>query len=552
MLPYDHPELFQSDSVAKDLTITYSGGTLTNSELLYESFEMDDSLCSGEQVEFGECISTMVKFDVCVDDVWTSLEGEEITITITPEDGDSVPLGVFKVTSDVPSADLKVRSITAYDAMSEILNAELVTWYDGLFPNEGDTVTLLQFRNSLFTYLGITQESVSLINDSVVIEKTISTTSLSGKDVLNCICQMNGVFGKIGRDGKFKYVSLEPIGGSLYPAETLYPKTDLYPQISVPVERLPNGSYIDCTYENYVTDYIDKVQIRMEENDIGVIVGSGTNAFIIQSNFLLFGKSSADLTPIAQAIYDKVSVISFQPIQATLIGNPLREVGDGIRIVTTYQTINTYVLRRKLTGIQSLRDYVVAESPKERSENITDTHHELMMLMGKANILERTIEQTQSTIVNVAGGLQTQITQNANAITAKASKEDGDAQEFAYKLTSEKFELIANENVVFRCNKNGISVIGSTGTTVLNAASAEIGTVKTTTLKLLTGYDTYETVNHTFGVTTESKNVITGGVLTYKADLGGYIITGSPSVQTISYLKYQYNASMKVLTIGNL
>ena len=426
MLPYANPELFRNDSVAKSLTITYTGGQFTNSDLISESFEMTESINTDEQIQFGECSSTMVKFQTFANNIYESMVGKVLTISITPSGGASVPLGVFKVASDEPSADLKIRTITAYDSMADIFNTELATWYEGLFPNEGDTVTCLQFRNSLFTYLGIDQESVSLINDSVVIEKTITTTSLSGRDVLYCICQLNGVFGKIGRDGKFKYLSVEPVGEeALYPSEELYPADDLYPSDgsggSAP-EEIPTGTYISCQYENYETELIDKVQIRMKENDIGCIVGSGTNAFIIENNFLLFGKSTEDLTPIATAIYNKISGVVFRPATMTVVGNPLREIGDGLRLETKYVTIDTYVLNRKLKGIQSLRDDISANSTKERDESLTDTHHELMQLLGKSNVLERTIEQTQSTITDVASGLQSQITQNANQIALKVSK----------------------------------------------------------------------------------------------------------------------------------
>lgn len=426
MLPYANPELFRNDSVAKSLTITYTGGQFTNSDLISESFEMTESINTDEQIQFGECSSTMVKFQTFANNIYESMVGKVLTISITPSGGASVPLGIFKVASDEPSADLKIRTITAYDSMADIFNTELATWYEGLFPNEGDTLTCLQFRNSLFTYLGIEQESISLINDSVVIEKTITTTSLSGRDVLYCICQLNGVFGKIGRDGKFKYLSVEPVGEeALYPSEELYPADDLYPSDGTAgqtPEEIPTGTYISCQYENYVTDAIDKVQIRMKENDIGCIVGSGTNAFIIENNFLLFGKSTEDLTPIATAIYNKISGVLFRPVTMTVVGNPLREIGDGLRLETKYVTIDTYVLSRKLKGIQSLRDDISANSTKERDESLTDTHHELMQLLGKSNLLERTIEQTQSTITDVASGLQSQITQNAQQIALKVTK----------------------------------------------------------------------------------------------------------------------------------
>lgn len=574
MLPYANPELFRNDSVAKSLTITYTGGQFTNSDLISESFEMTESINTDEQIQFGECSSTMVKFQTFANNIYESMVGEVLTISITPSGGASVPLGVFKVASDEPSADLKIRTITAYDSMSDIFNTELATWYEGLFPNEGDTLTCLQFRNSLFTYLGIEQESVSLINDSVVIEKTITTTSLSGRDVLYCICQLNGVFGKIGRDGKFKYLSVSPIGDeALYPSETLYPADDLYPfggrEGTIP-EEIPTGTYISCQYENYETLAIDKVQIRMKENDIGCIVGEGTNAFIIENNFLLFGKSTEDLTPIAQAIYDKISGVIFRPATMTVVGNPLREIGDGLRLETKYVTIDTYVLSRKLKGIQSLRDDISANSTKERDESLTDTHHELMQLLGKSNVLERTIEETQSTITDIAEGLQTQITQNAEAITGKASKEDG-SEGFLYKLTAEKFELQTQAEgedpvTVFKCDKNGISVIGNTTTTTLKAATAEIGasltvggtgiyktTINASYIEIATPtsypiqlgsrwYSQKKYTNTAIGYGFSSASDLTY-MLTYSSAAGGYVFTRIPTLTALTGMRADYDGN---------
>ena len=44
---------------------------------------------------------------------------------------------------------------------------------------------------------------------------------------------------------------------------------------------------------------IDRVQIRQEEGDIGAVVGSGSNAYVVEGNFLTYGMGSADLTKLA-------------------------------------------------------------------------------------------------------------------------------------------------------------------------------------------------------------------------------------------------------------
>lgn len=469
MIPYATPELFSQDSVEKQLLISFTGGSFTNSDIETESFEWNDPMCSAEQLEFGECCAASVKFNIGIDSV--PMQGKELTITITPSGGTAVSLGKFKVWSDVPTADRRWRTIEAYDAMADILNTECVSWYDGLFPVGTETYTVKQFRDSLFTFLGITQETVTLINDSETVARTISTTSLSGKDVITSICQMNAVFGKIARDGKFKYVDLVTFGETLYPAEDLYPADDLYPAENTNVTELGvNGTYLSCEYEDYVTDFIDKVQIREQENDIGVIVGSGTNAFIIENNFLLFGKGSLVLTPIATAIYNHISGIYFKPAKMVTVGNPLMETGDGIRLWTKYAMIDTYILNRKMTGIQSLRDSIEAKSTKERSEQLNDTHHELIQLMGKSNTLTRTIEETVSTVEHIIDpldptSLQSQITQNAQAIQLKVSK-----GEVSSEISAEAGQITISSNRL---------VINSTGFTLDAQGRATFGSETT-------------------------------------------------------------------------
>lgn len=59
-------------------------------------------------------------------------------------------MGVYKVDSDVPTADRRYRDIVAYDAMYDILNAEVSGWYNSLtFP-----MTLRQFRTAFVLMSG--------------------------------------------------------------------------------------------------------------------------------------------------------------------------------------------------------------------------------------------------------------------------------------------------------------------------------------------------------------------------------------------------------------
>lgn len=58
---------------------------------------------------------------------------------------------------------------------------------------------------------------------------------------------------------------------------------------------------------------IDKLQIRQTESDIGAISGTGNNCYIIENNFLLYGKSAKELQIIADNVLSIIYGIWYRP-----------------------------------------------------------------------------------------------------------------------------------------------------------------------------------------------------------------------------------------------
>ena len=207
-------EMYFKEYADKQMLISVDGTKIAfdNSMIESEAFEMDESLCSESELKFGSCEANSVKFTV--HDSPGSIVGKNITITETVDGDTENPFqyGKYKVYSDVPSSDRSKRQITAYDAMYDIINADVKAWYSELsFP-----MTLKAFRDSFFAYLGIEQEGVTLVNDSMTVNKTLVATqtddssavteesAISGKTVVTAICEINGCFGNMNRDGKFE------------------------------------------------------------------------------------------------------------------------------------------------------------------------------------------------------------------------------------------------------------------------------------------------------------------------------------------------------------
>lgn len=435
-------EMFLDDSIDKQIMIATDDGKvkITNTELHEDKFELTESLCSEDELQFGACEASVVKFTMS--NIFLPMKGKWITVKITPKGADApYQIGRYKVYSDKPTADRKCRDVEAYDALYDVLNADMAAWYNSLtFP-----MTLKAFRDAFFSHFGVEQETISLVNDNMTVEKTIEITgssadgstigeALSGKAVLSCICEINGCFGHIGRDGKFHYISLDQEMQGLYPRNDLYPADDLYPRDphSQPIGR---SFYISAKYEDYLVKSIDKLQINEKENDIGVIVGTGSNGYNIEGNFLVYGKGSDELRGIANNVFGKIKNLVYRPYSADCKGNPCLEVGNSIRFNTKYELIETYILKRTLKGIQALRDAISADGEEYRTKKVNSVHQDILQLKGKSNVLERTIEETKSTITDVEKGLQSQITQNAESITMEVTRAKGAEGTLSSKIT---------------------------------------------------------------------------------------------------------------------
>ena len=444
MVDYVYGELYQQDSVDKQLEISYEGGKINNEDLYSENFELKESLCTESELRFGSCEASMIKFKMS--NTVDPLIGKKIRIIEVLDGNEDAPFvfGEYRVISDVPSGDRNYRNVTAYDAMYDIINAEVVEWYDSVFPlkeletlaeddkaTEEETVsepkyepiTLKEFRDSFFEYLDVTQEEVILPQDDILIEKTIDADSISGQRIITSICELNGVFGHINRNGNFEYVSL----AKMTDAGTITPSTSY-------------STYQSCEYEDFVTNVIDKVQIRQEDGDIGAISGSGDNCYIVQDNFLTYGKTPEELSGICDTLYSNIIGISYIPFTATVPGNPCVEIGDRIIVSSRTKEVESYVLQRTLTGIQSLKDTFESKGVQEYEEKVNSAQKDIRQLKGKTNVLKRTVEETISRVSDIEKGYS-EIRQTSEKVSIEVSKNTEELGKMSYEFSSENMTI---------------------------------------------------------------------------------------------------------------
>ncbi len=519
-----YAELFKQSGIRKRLLVSFPSLSLTlrDEDIVEESMEISESICSEAELRFGACESSIFKLRIIGNVV--PLIGETCTVSMYVGDiAEPYVLGTYKVASDKPTADRNYRDIVAYDAMYDIINADVAEWYNTLLPAANSVTTLGTFRSSFISYFGIEEEAATLANDDMIVTKTVQLSELSGKAVLSAICELNGCFPHIGRNGKMQYIILQEFIDGLLPANELYPADSVFPYDGN-TEKLAPYRYISCKYEDYVTQRIGKLQIRQEEYDIGCIIGDGKNCYIMEGNFLVYGKGAEELAEIAQNVFDVISDIWFRPATTKAIGNPCFEVGTGIRIVAQQGIIETYILERTIKGIQGLMDTYSASGNETYWDNVNSLQKSIIQLQGKTNILIRNVDETISRIENVNESLSSEIRQTAEQISTKVSKgsvisEINQTAE-TVKISASKIDLTGYVTV---------SDLSGAGTTSINGANIVTGTIRADSISNVgvlnvdnINCGSFECVNSSGSATASFDNVSAMSVNTNYADFNFY------------------------------
>ena len=487
MISGKNKELYYTSSIDKQLNIEVVGTRIVidNSMREQDTFTLTESLNDGSELKFGSCLPNQISF--IAHDMPAGLVGKTLRPVETLEGNEDDPFtyGEYKIFSAVPTADRTKRQITAYDAMYDIINEDVKAWYDGLtFP-----MTLKAFRDSFFAYLGIEQEETSLVNDFMTVNKTLVASSsddsavtaeatISGKTIIEAICEINGAFGNMNRAGKFEYVILPSITSALYPADDLYPRDDLFPS-DANTESM-TGHYITFDYEDFQSQAITQLEIRADDNTAGTIVGNPGNTYVISGNFLVSDKTGAELEQIANNLLPIMAQAAYTPIKScTTVGNPCLELGDPIRFNTSREIVETYILQRTLTGVQSKRDSIVAQGTETHTVKTNSIRETLESVQRRTSKLERNAdhllsqyedleEQTSSKFEQTASGFEMSVTggEKTVGIVIKLLNSEGD-------VISESSE---NANITIT-GVVRVEDLAQAGATTINGANITTGTI---------------------------------------------------------------------------
>ena len=374
-IPDNEKTKWGSGQYLKELRIIFPDiqRVIYNDEIYGESMTLKESLFDGNgAINVSGCISS--QFSIEIRHSLNAYVGQRIIAEIRIDGGAWRQLFSGYVDSVETVRDRSYQKLSCYDVIQYKGSTNVISAYEGL----NDTFTVKQLRDAVFTYLRINQKTQTLPNDLAVLAKNTELTELAAIDVMRALCQINGMFGIINRDGQFEYRKLFFFYDKLpYPSDDLFPASDLYPG-----EVSEDGhEYIDAyesvKYEEYEVEPITKVTVRDSSSDEQAAeYGTGTNNYLIEGNPLLSGALYSDKEFIAHNVFTTFAGLSFRPFDTNVIGRPYIEVGDAISLyiydyssgepVTVLLTFN--ILTRNLKGIQWLRDNYTANGAQYQPE----------------------------------------------------------------------------------------------------------------------------------------------------------------------------------------
>lgn len=391
MVNYTYQNLFYKSHQTKDILIVDNEATVTpvtgqppsvtgatveihTGDLDSESFELDESLCSEDNIKFGLCESASVRFTIENKASIPNLKSTSYSKVLNVYlyfNGNSDTLfqiGTYICEKDEYSINRKQREVELYDALHYLYDFDVTTFYNNVFKTS-PVATIKGIRDGLFTYLAtefdypIEQTTVTLVNDNTLVNKNIKSDTITFGFLMEQMLEVCGVFGHINRMGKFDYISL-----AKYDEESVATVTDDY--------RKPPTQYKD-----YIVWYVEKVRVYDQNNLKRCTVGSSShkvpNIYKVIDNFVCESYSTSDtdvalLKLVVENMHSNIIYVRYKPCEIDCVGNPCIEVGDKIDVEYdkdgdgNTETFYTIVLERHLRGLGTMLDNYIARGDKKQ------------------------------------------------------------------------------------------------------------------------------------------------------------------------------------------
>lgn len=319
-------------------------------------------------------------------------------------------------------------TLTAYDCISK-LDAVADSWVSTLsYP-----ITLIQMVSSMGNKLGLSITALTnTYRGNYTVYNNFMTSNVTYRQILQYIAQIANVN---------------------FFADTSGQVDITYKHYTASTTTIDNSEYIKLTISDYEIEPIDKVQIQSTFDDIGYIAGTGTNAYIITENPLLFtSEKQSTIATIASQLLGELKTIKYTPMKFSTY----KDFGINCGDIITVNGKTCYVMKK---SIKSSGCEFECIGNKRRDTQKTEVNSAITALNNKTNELIRTVDETKSTLTEVKGSMKT------------ITDEQGNIKEQIATITTDVSEV--------KQTANGLTSTVSSVQTTLNNLDGEVETLKT-------------------------------------------------------------------------
>lgn len=219
------------------------------------------------------------------------------------------PMGVYIINTPMKRRVSPIVT-TAYDQM-QLLEAIADDWWNNLDFTDG--LTLSDILTALCGQVGVAVRGAStIVNGSYTYTyRPFDASEMTYREILAWIAGAAASVAHFDRNG--------------YLVLSFFADAD-YSVVANGAQRTVCRTY---NLSEYTVAQIDKLQVSAAENDIGVIIGSGTNAYRMVDNGFMYGSSVDDITPRANNVYGVLRGLpAYTPVELKLSADPSVEAGD--------------------------------------------------------------------------------------------------------------------------------------------------------------------------------------------------------------------------------
>ena len=376
--------------------LEFDGGSLT-----LTSVTVKTGMSAAKELQPGgvcaACLNVTALGDVTV------APGTELTLFREEEQ-----LGVF--IAQKPRFRSGFWEIEAYDRVS-LLEQELGQWLHAL---PGWPYTLQQLCDMVLEKCGLEGENPLPRHGEIPVD-AFAATGITGRKLLQWICEVSGCFCRATGSGKLEFAWLAPTDTRISPTGDRFYYMDGF------------------SLEDFTVCPVEKVQVQLSETDIGAVYpddSESLNTLRVTGNYLLTSVTAEKLEQVAQGLYEHLQGFSYTPGRVVTV--PCIRAGDIFTVEDEAGRIHTLVAMT-CTETDGVLTVESTGSPRRDSSGAVNTAR-YDAITGRVMNLTADVEGLKMQNREASGSLA-ELTLQVEGIAATVSRVDTASADVQQQLT---------------------------------------------------------------------------------------------------------------------